>query len=64
MPYWGLVETVVWSCQRFGGADALLVEAKANGLDVINEMNRLYSREKWGVVPINPKLSRVVMVSE
>jgi hypothetical protein len=59
MPYLGLIETVAWSCQRFGGCDALLVEAKANGLDVINEMNRLYSREKWGVVSINPKTDKV-----
>jgi len=37
-----LVEMVAWNCRRFGGADALLVEAKPNGLDVINEMQRLY----------------------
>jgi hypothetical protein len=60
-PFWGLVEHVAWSCHRFGGADALLVEAKANGLDVIHEMNRLYAREKWGVVPINPKMANLVV---
>jgi phage terminase large subunit-like protein len=59
MPYWGLVEHIAWNCRRFGGADVLLVEAKANGLDVIHEMNRLYGREKWGVVPINPKTDKV-----
>jgi predicted phage terminase large subunit-like protein len=36
-----------------------LIEAKANGLDVINEMKRLYGHEKWGVVPINPKTDKV-----
>jgi hypothetical protein len=50
---------IAWNCRRFGGADALLVEAKANGLDVIKEMQRLYGREKWGVVPINPKTDKV-----
>jgi predicted phage terminase large subunit-like protein len=33
--------------------------AKANGLDVIKEMQRLYGHEKWGVVPINPKTDKV-----
>lgn len=59
MPHWGLVETIAWSCHRFGGCDALLIEAKANGLDVIHEINRLYGREKWGVVPINPRKDKV-----
>jgi hypothetical protein len=59
MPHWGLCEMIAWNCRRFGGADALLVEAKANGLDVIKEMQRLYGHEKWGVVPINPKTDKV-----
>jgi hypothetical protein len=59
MPGWGIVEYVAWNCRRFGGADVLLVEAKANGLDVIREMQRLYGHEKWGVVKIVPKTDKV-----
>jgi hypothetical protein len=59
MPGWGIVEYVAWNCRRFGGADVLLVEAKASGLDVIREMQRLYGHEKWGVVPIVPKTDKM-----
>jgi hypothetical protein len=59
MPGWGIVEMVAWNCRRFGGADVLLVEAKASGLDVIREMQRLYGHEKWGVVPIVPKTDKM-----
>jgi phage terminase large subunit-like protein len=57
-PHWGIVEMVNWSANRFGGADAVLIEAKASGLDVINELRRLYQRAKWQVVPINPKTDK------
>jgi phage terminase large subunit-like protein len=58
-PHWGIVERVAWSCSRFGGADVLIIEAKASGLDVINEIRRLYDRKKWGVVQVNPKTDKV-----
>jgi hypothetical protein len=29
MPGWGLVEHIAWNCRRFGGVDALLIEAIA-----------------------------------
>jgi predicted phage terminase large subunit-like protein len=57
-PHWGIVENVAWSAERFGGADAVLIEGKASGLDVINELRRLYGRQKWEVVPINPKTDK------
>lgn len=59
MPHWGLVEWIVYTAGRFGGADAVLVEAKASGLDVINELKRLYSDEKWGVIAIKPNKDKV-----
>jgi hypothetical protein len=31
-PHWGIVEMVKWSADRFGGADVVLIEAKASGL--------------------------------
>jgi phage terminase large subunit-like protein len=65
LPHWGLVEMVAYAASRFGGADVVLVEAKASGLDVINELKRLYKDEKWGVLPIRPtkdKLARALAV--
>ena len=47
-PHWGLVEWVAHSCRRFN-VDALLIEAKASGLDVAHEMRRLYGDERWAV---------------
>jgi hypothetical protein len=35
---------VKWSADRFGGADVVLIEAEASGLDVINELRRLYDQ--------------------
>ncbi len=46
--HWGLCEWVAHSCRRFN-VDLLLVEAKASGIDVINEMQRLYGGEQWGI---------------
>jgi hypothetical protein len=57
-PHWGIVERVAWSSSRFGGADVLLVEARASGLDVMNEIRRLYGRSKFDVVGINPKTDK------
>lgn len=47
-PQWGLVEWVAYSCRRFK-VDRLLIEGKANGIDVANEMQRLYGDEQWSV---------------
>jgi hypothetical protein len=58
LPHWGIVEHVNWSASRFGGADVVLVEAKTSGLDVINELRRIYTRAQWQVVPINPKTDK------
>ena len=41
LPHWGIVEHVNWSANRFGGADVVLIEARASGLDVIHELRRL-----------------------
>lgn len=57
-PHWGIVEMVKWSADRFGGADVVLIEGRASGLDVINELRRLYARAQWQVVPINPKTDK------
>lgn len=50
---WGLVEHVAATCRKFH-VDKLLIEAKANGHDIANEMIRLYGREDWMVVLDDP----------
>jgi predicted phage terminase large subunit-like protein len=58
---WGLVEWVADTCMRYK-VKRLLIEDKTRGRDVANEINRLYTRENWGVELINPigdKVSRV-----
>jgi predicted phage terminase large subunit-like protein len=51
---WGLVEWVADTCRWFHVHD-LLIEAKASGLSVAQEMQRLHGREGWGIRLINPK---------
>jgi predicted phage terminase large subunit-like protein len=50
---WGLVEWVIYDCRRFK-ADVLLVESKANGIDVVNEIRRLCKLNDFGVRSIDP----------
>jgi predicted phage terminase large subunit-like protein len=62
---WGLVEWIAHSCRRFR-VDRLLIEAKASGHSVAQEIRRLYSNENWGVQLIDPrgqdKVARVYAV--
>src|SRR5258708_27307048 len=46
---WCLCEWVAHSIRRFD-VDALLIEAKASGLDVIHEMQRIYKNERWTTI--------------
>lgn len=60
-----LVEKVASSCRKFK-VDKLLVEGKASGLSVAQEIRRLHGNEDWGVQIINPgsldKLARVYSI--
>lgn len=58
MPEWGLCEWVSRDCRKFR-VDKLLVENKASGIDVANEIRRLYSNEDWSVVTQNPEGDKV-----
>ena len=62
---WGLCEWIADSCRRYR-VDKLLIEAKASGISVAQEIKRLYRTEDWGVELINPgsldKVSRVYAV--
>ena len=50
---WGLVEWVVHTCRRYH-VDTLLIEAKAQGITVATELQKLYARDDFGVHLINP----------
>lgn len=51
---WGLVEWVAYTCKRHK-IDRLLIEAKASGLSVAQEISRLYSLEGWGIELVDPR---------
>lgn len=50
---WGLVEHIADTCRKMK-VNKLLIEAKANGHDIANEMRRLYAREDWMLVLDDP----------
>jgi len=61
---WGLVEWVAYDCKRLR-VDKLLIEAKASGITVAQEMRRLYANEAYGIELVNPegdKYARAVAV--
>lgn len=51
---WGLCEWLARSCQRFG-VHKLIIEAKASGLSVGQELKRLHGSEGWGIETKPPK---------
>lgn len=53
MREWGIVQWVIYSCRRLG-VNVLLVEAKANGIDVANEVRRQMGGQRFGVELIDP----------
>lgn len=62
---WGLVEHVIATCETYN-VDKLLVESKASGISVGQEIQRLNRNSSWNVELINPgnadKLSRAYAV--
>lgn len=58
MPTWGLVEWIAYTCRRFQ-ADRLLIENKASGKDVANEMRRLYGEDQWLVQLVETNRDKV-----
>lgn len=53
-PHWGLVEWVGYECRRWR-VDDLLIEGKASGLSVAQEMRALFGAEEFGVKVVNPR---------
>jgi phage terminase large subunit-like protein len=56
---WGLVEWVTHSMKKWQ-ASILLIEGKASGLTVHQELRRLHFDENWSVQLVNPKGDKVV----
>lgn len=50
---WGLIEHVADTCQRYK-VDRLLIESKASGLSVSQEIRRLIPNRNFGVQLVNP----------
>lgn len=50
---WGLVEWIGHTCKRFQ-VDRLLVEAKASGISVVQELQRLLFQEQFGIDFVDP----------
>lgn len=57
----GLVELIAATAKQWK-AQAILIENKSNGPDVINELARLYRKEPWQLIPIDPKGDKVARV--
>jgi predicted phage terminase large subunit-like protein len=53
-PTWGLVEATADACRRFQ-VDRLLIESKASGHSVAQEMARLYGRDGYAIELVDPK---------
>lgn len=51
--FWGLVEWTVDTCRRFR-VNVLLIEAKASGITVSQEIRRLYKNEDFSVILVTP----------
>lgn len=54
LEFHALVERVAETCRRFG-CDKVLIEAKASGHSVAQELRRLYGHEKFAVQLMDPK---------
>lgn len=64
MPSWGLTEWIAHSARKFGsihgpGANKLIIEAKASGLSVAQEMRRIYRDEVWSTATVTPEGDKV-----
>jgi predicted phage terminase large subunit-like protein len=55
---WGLVEWIADTCKKYK-VRRLLIEDKSRGVDVANELNRLYARNDWGTELVNPVRDKV-----
>lgn len=59
---WGLCEWLAHSCQK-AGVNKLIVETKATGLTVIQELKRLHGSEGWGIEGQTPEGDKVARLN-
>jgi predicted phage terminase large subunit-like protein len=50
---WGLVEWIAYAAKTYN-ADRVIIEAKANGITVAQELKLIYKTSSWDVEMINP----------
>jgi predicted phage terminase large subunit-like protein len=58
MKHWGLCEWIAHSCRKFK-ADIVLIENKASGISVAQELHRLHASEGWQIHMNNPEGDKV-----
>ena len=51
---WGLCEWLAYTCRRFK-VDTLIIESKASGLSVGQEIKRLHASENWQIKMVTPE---------
>lgn len=50
---WGVCEWISYTCDKLN-VDRLLIEAKATGLTVAQELRRLHANKRWTVLTVDP----------
>lgn len=50
---WGLIDWIKYAAETYN-ADKVIIEAKANGITVADEMKRIYRTASWDVELVNP----------
>ena len=58
-----LVQQVARDCRKLG-VERLLIEAKASGIPLAQELERLFSDDRWGIELVNPKGDKTARVYE
>lgn len=58
MKGWGMLEWTAFECQRFK-VDKLLIEDKATGITLSQEIRKVYRDERWGTQLITPRGDKV-----
>lgn len=58
---WGMLEWTAFECARFN-VDTLLIEGKATGITLAQEIRKVYNNEKWSTRLINPKGDKIARV--
>lgn len=58
---WGMLEWTAYECHRFE-VDKLIIEGRATGITLAQEMRKIYTNERWATQLIQPKGSKMARV--